>query len=181
MREAIPEELLQQRTGRLMTCTYPLTTDNQPGVLIQVSEGECVRTTGQQSLEQDLDGIPSAPSGASVIEVAFDIDAKEVLNASAQDKTTGKPNQFTFTNEDGRLSQTEINRVVQEAEEYQNEDEANTAAAHEAISQQPHTSQQQQTVQREREGRREGGDRLRKGRKRNKRRKRKILETKKKE
>ena len=134
-----------------------------------------MRTTDNNLLRKfNLDGIPSASSGASVIEVAFDIDAKEVLNASAQDKTTGKPNQFTFTNEDGRLSQTEINRVVQEAEEYQNEDEANTAAAHEAISQQPHTSQQQQTVQRVR-GKTRRRDRLRKGRERNKRRKRKIL------
>merc|ERR1711977_189363 len=72
-----------------------------------------------------LDGIPPAPRGGPQIEVTFDIDANGILNVSAQDKSTGKSNQITITNEKGRLSQSEIDRMVQEAEKYRAEDEAN--------------------------------------------------------
>jgi len=72
-----------------------------------------------------LDGIPPAPRGVPQIEVTFDIDANGILNVSAQDKSTGKSNQITITNEKGRLSQSEIDRMVQEAEKYAAEDEAN--------------------------------------------------------
>ena len=72
-----------------------------------------------------LDGIPPAPRGVPQIEVTFDIDANGILNVSAQDKSTGKSNQITITNEKGRLSQAEIDRMVQEAEKYRDEDEAN--------------------------------------------------------
>merc|ERR1719271_2254574 len=72
-----------------------------------------------------LDGIPPAPRGVPQIEVTFDIDANGILNVSAQDKSTGKSNQITITNEKGRLSQAEIDRMVQEAEKYRSEDEAN--------------------------------------------------------
>merc|ERR1711870_63142 len=72
-----------------------------------------------------LDGIPPAPRGVPQVEVTFDIDANGILNVSAQDKSTGKPNQITITNEKGRLSQSEIDRMVQEAEKYRAEDEAN--------------------------------------------------------
>merc|ERR1712186_161755 len=72
-----------------------------------------------------LDGIPPAPRGVPQIEVTFDIDANGILNVSAQDKSTGKSNQITITNEKGRLSQAEIDRMVQEAEKYAAEDEAN--------------------------------------------------------
>merc|ERR1740139_1549099 len=65
-----------------------------------------------------LDGIPPAPRGVPQIEVTFDIDANGILNVSAQDKSTGKQNQITITNEKGRLSQSEIDRMVQEAEEF---------------------------------------------------------------
>merc|ERR1719265_1271454 len=70
-----------------------------------------------------LDGIPPAPRGVPQIEVTFDIDANGILNVSAQDKSTGKSNQITITNEKGRLSQSEIDRMVQEAEKYRAEDE----------------------------------------------------------
>merc|ERR1712186_68916 len=70
-----------------------------------------------------LDGIPPAPRGVPQIEVTFDIDANGILNVSAQDKASGKTNQITITNEKGRLSQAEIDRMVQEAEKYRNEDE----------------------------------------------------------
>merc|ERR1711909_241334 len=69
-----------------------------------------------------LDGIPPAPRGVPQVEVTFDIDANGILNVSAQDKSTGKSNQITITNEKGRLSQAEIDRMVQEAEKYASED-----------------------------------------------------------
>merc|ERR1712202_106694 len=72
-----------------------------------------------------LDGIPPAPRGVPQIEVTFDIDANGILNVSAQDKSTGKTNQITITNEKGRLSQSEIDRMVSEAEKFKAEDEAN--------------------------------------------------------
>merc|ERR1711874_783810 len=72
-----------------------------------------------------LDGIPPAPRGVPQIEVTFDIDANGILNVSAQDKSTGKSNQITITNEKGRLSQAEIDRMVQEAEKFRAEDEQN--------------------------------------------------------
>merc|ERR550537_2147255 len=72
-----------------------------------------------------LDGIPPAPRGVPQIEVTFDIDANGILNVSAQDKSTGKQNQITITNEKGRLSQADIDRMVSEAEKYAAEDEAN--------------------------------------------------------
>merc|ERR1712110_938329 len=65
--------------------------------------------------------------GVPQIEVTFDIDANGILNVSAQDKSTGKSNQITITNEKGRLSQAEIDRMVQEAEKFRAEDESNKA------------------------------------------------------
>merc|ERR1719150_1931686 len=72
-----------------------------------------------------LDVIPPAPRGVPQIEVTFDIDANGILNVSAQDKSTGKSNQITITNEKGRLSQAEIDRMVSEAERFRAEDESN--------------------------------------------------------
>merc|ERR1712161_75515 len=63
--------------------------------------------------------------GVPQVEVTFDIDANGILNVSAQDKSTGKSNQITITNEKGRLSQSDIDRMVQEAEKYRAEDEQN--------------------------------------------------------
>jgi len=75
----------------------------------------------------NLDGIPPAPRGVPQIEVTFDIDANGILNVSAADKGTGKSNKITITNDKGRLSKEEIEKMVQDAEKFKAEDEATKA------------------------------------------------------
>ncbi|KAL2481531.1 putative mediator of RNA polymerase II transcription subunit 37e [Abeliophyllum distichum] len=93
-------------------------------LLLDVYEGERTRTRDNNLLGKfELSGIPPAPRGVPQITVCFDIDANGILNVSAEDKTTGQKNKITITNDKGRLSKDEIEKMVQEAEKYKSEDE----------------------------------------------------------
>ncbi|KAH9917213.1 heat shock 70kDa protein 5, isoform CRA_b [Amylocystis lapponica] len=137
--DVCPLTLGIETTGGVMTKLIPRNTviptrksqifstaaDNQPTVLIQVYEGERSLTKDNNLLGKfELSGIPPAPRGVPQIEVTFEIDANGIMRVAASDKGTGKSESVTITNEKGRLTPEEIDRMVKEAEEFAAEDDA---------------------------------------------------------
>jgi len=107
---------------------FSTASDNQPSVDIHVLQGERAMSADNKTLGRfQLTDIPPTPRGVPQIEVTFDVDANGILNVNAAEKSTGKSHKITITNDKGRLSKADVERMVEEAEKFAAEDAARAA------------------------------------------------------
>merc|ERR1711964_166796 len=118
------------------TEVFTTESDNQTCIRVDIYEGERYKSKDNNLLGTfDLDGIAPAPRGVPQVEITYELDANGILNVTAQDKASSKKNAITISNDKGRLTQEDIDRMISEAEKFKAQDDAQAAkvAAREEI------------------------------------------------